>query len=125
MSDSPAPVVPIRLGLAARYGDTQAMNDVCALLTGPAGLIADEVAASVAQIVARTGLSAGVGNGLLAALGDAGAGVGAGAGDQHPVFDECAECPAAGQGGKQRRPPSNALRTPDAQGTAGARLVTT
>jgi hypothetical protein len=57
MSDTLAPVVPIRPGLAARYGVTQAMNDISALLTAPAGLTADEVAAPVTQIVARTARS--------------------------------------------------------------------
>jgi len=37
MSSTLAPVVPIRPGLTARYGDTQAMNDIYALLTGPGG----------------------------------------------------------------------------------------
>lgn len=55
MSDTLAPVVPIRPGLAARYGDAQAMNDIHALLTGATPLTADEVAACVAEIVARTG----------------------------------------------------------------------
>jgi hypothetical protein len=55
VSDTLAPVVPIRPGLAARYGDTQAMNDIHALLTGAALLTADEAAACVAEIVARTG----------------------------------------------------------------------
>ena len=57
MDDAVALVVPIRLRLAARYGDTQAMNGICALLAALAGLIADDVAACLAQIVARTGRS--------------------------------------------------------------------
>jgi hypothetical protein len=48
-------VVPIRPGLTARYGDTQAMNDIHALLTGATLLAGDEAAACVAEIVARTG----------------------------------------------------------------------
>jgi hypothetical protein len=48
-------VVPIRPGLTARYGDTQAMNDIHALLTGVARLAGAEAAACVAEIVARTG----------------------------------------------------------------------
>jgi len=48
---------PIRQGPAARYGDTQAVNDIHALLTTPAGLTADEVAAAVSDIIARTGRS--------------------------------------------------------------------
>jgi hypothetical protein len=48
-------VVPIRPGLTARYGDTQAMNDIHALLTGATLLTGDEAAACVAEIVARTG----------------------------------------------------------------------
>jgi hypothetical protein len=55
MTDTVAPVVPIRPGLAARYGDTQAMNDIHALVTALAGLTDGEVAASVREIVARTG----------------------------------------------------------------------
>jgi hypothetical protein len=57
MDDALAPVVPIRLGPAARYGVAQAMNEICALLVAPAGLIADEVAACVTQIFARAGRS--------------------------------------------------------------------
>jgi hypothetical protein len=53
MSDTLAPVVPIRPGLTARYGDTQAMNDIHALLTGAVRLTGDEAAACVAEIVAR------------------------------------------------------------------------
>jgi hypothetical protein len=48
-------VVPIRPGLRARYGDTQAMNDIHALLTGTVRLTGDEAAACVTEIVARTG----------------------------------------------------------------------
>jgi len=55
MTDTVAPVVPIRPGLAARYGDTQAMNDIHALLTGSTAFTGDEAAACVAEIVARTG----------------------------------------------------------------------
>jgi hypothetical protein len=55
MTDTLAPAVPIRVDLAARYGDTQAMNDIHALLTGSAALTGDEAAACVAEIVARTG----------------------------------------------------------------------
>jgi hypothetical protein len=55
MSDTLAPAVPIRPGLVARYGDTQAINDIHALLTGAVRLTGDEAAACVAEIVARTG----------------------------------------------------------------------
>jgi hypothetical protein len=55
MKETLAPVVPIRAGLAARYGDAQAMNDIHALLTGTTPLTADEAAAYVTEIVARTG----------------------------------------------------------------------
>jgi len=50
MSDTLAPVVPIRPGLAARYGDTQAMNDIHALITSATPLTADEATACVAEV---------------------------------------------------------------------------
>jgi hypothetical protein len=55
MSETHAPVVPIRRGLTGRRGDTPAVNDMHALLTGPVGLAVDEVTASVAEIDARAG----------------------------------------------------------------------
>jgi N-acetylglucosamine kinase-like BadF-type ATPase len=50
-------VTPIRPGLAARYGETQAVNDIHALLTAPGRLTSDEIAAAVSEIIARTGRS--------------------------------------------------------------------
>jgi hypothetical protein len=50
-------VTPVRQGPAARYGDTQAVNDIHALLTAPGGLTSEEVTAAVADIIARTGRS--------------------------------------------------------------------
>jgi hypothetical protein len=55
MTDTLAPVIPIRPGLTARYRDMQAINDIHALLTGAVRLTGDEAAARVAEIVARTG----------------------------------------------------------------------
>jgi hypothetical protein len=55
MSDTLAPVVPIRPGLTASYGDTRAIGDIHAVLTGAACLSGDETAACVAEIIARTG----------------------------------------------------------------------
>jgi hypothetical protein len=55
MEETLALVALIRPGLVARYGDTQAMNEIHALVTGLEWLTGDEVAASVAEIVARTG----------------------------------------------------------------------
>jgi hypothetical protein len=55
MTDRRAPVTPIRPRVTARYGDTEAVDDILALLTGRGGLGADAVVASVGEIVARTG----------------------------------------------------------------------
>jgi len=55
MSDTVAPVMPIRPGLASWCGDTQAMNDIHAVLTAASRLAPDEAAACIAEIVARTG----------------------------------------------------------------------
>ena len=55
MKETLAPVALIRPGPGPRYNDTQAMNDIHALLTGLEGLTDSEVAASVGEIVARTG----------------------------------------------------------------------
>lgn len=55
MSETHAPVVPIRRGLTGRHGDTPAVNDMHALLIRPGGLAVDEVTASVAEIDARAG----------------------------------------------------------------------
>ena len=55
MEEALAPVALIRPGSAARYDDTQAMNDIHALVTGLEGLTDGETAASVGEIVARTG----------------------------------------------------------------------
>ena len=55
MKETLAPVSLIRPGPAARYDDTQAMNDIHALVTGLEGLTDGEIAASVGAIVARTG----------------------------------------------------------------------
>ena len=55
MKESLAPAALIRPGPAARYDDTQAMNDIHALITAMEALTDGEVAASVGEIVARTG----------------------------------------------------------------------
>ena len=55
MKEPVAPTAPTRPGLAARFDDTQAMNDIHALVTALDGLTDGEVAASVGEIVARTG----------------------------------------------------------------------
>jgi len=55
MKETVAPAALIRPGPAARYDDTQAMNDIHALITAMEALTDGEVAASVGEIVARTG----------------------------------------------------------------------
>jgi hypothetical protein len=55
VTDNLPPVTPIRPGLAARYRDAQAMNDICALLAAAEQLPAGETNASVPEIVDRCG----------------------------------------------------------------------
>jgi hypothetical protein len=55
MTDKRASVTPIRPDSKSSYGDTDAMNDIQALITSQDVPNADEVAALVTEIVARTG----------------------------------------------------------------------
>jgi hypothetical protein len=54
---APVTLLRPRVTAAAGYGDTDAMNDIHALLTGAAGLADRDVAEAVAEIVSRTGRS--------------------------------------------------------------------